>query len=178
MSPHLTPLLLAAFLLLPAATPTLLSPPVRTVVSPSSRFGWPLAGTPVVVRHFERPPHRYGPGHRGADLAGTPEQPVLAAGDGTVAFAGQVAGHGVVSIDHPNGLRTTYEPLTPAVTTGSGIARGAVIGALQPGHAGCRGPPACLHWGVRRGEDYLDPLRLLRRPALRLLPWNGDRGQR
>ncbi|GAA4027376.1 hypothetical protein GCM10022247_60440 [Allokutzneria multivorans] len=168
MPTHLAPLLLAALLFLPPA-------PAPTHLAPSSSFGWPLEGTPVVLRHFERPAHSYAPGHRGVDLAGAPEQPVLAAGDGTIAFAGQVAGRGVVSIDHPNGLRTTYEPLTPAVTAGAGVVRGAVIGALQPGHAGCRGPPACLHWGVRRDKDYLDPLRLLRRPALRLLPWDGTR---
>jgi hypothetical protein len=29
---------------------------------------------------------------------------------------------------------------------------------------------ACLHWGLRRGEVYLDPLSLLAPPEVRLLP--------
>jgi hypothetical protein len=44
-----------------------------------------------------------------------------------------------------------------------------VIGTLTPGHGGCP-VEACLHWGVRRGETYLDPLTVLRPPRVRLLP--------
>ena len=43
------------------------------------------------------------------------------------------------------------------------------LGTLVPGHAGCPAT-ACLHWGLLRGETYLDPLLLLRPPRLRLLP--------
>ena len=75
----------------------------------------------------------------------------------------------VVSVDHPNGLRTTYEPVAPAVKAGARVAAGAVLGHLRPGHAGC--PGACLHWGVRRGEEYLDPLALVSTGRVRLLPW-------
>ena len=42
---------------------------------------------------------------------------------------------------------------------------------LADGHAGCTAE-ACLHWGLRRGEVYLDPLSLLRPPRVRLLPWH------
>ena len=48
---------------------------------------------------------------------------------------------------------------------------GSPIGALAAGHAGCP-RAACLHWGLRRGEAYLDPLALLRPPRVRLLPWD------
>ena len=88
---------------------------------------------------------------------------------GTVAFAGSVAGRGVVSIDH-GAFRTTYEPVGRA---GRGPASGS--GSARPIGTGGRGRPLCgrcLHWGLRRGETYLDPL-LLIRPApsgpLRLL---------
>jgi hypothetical protein len=140
-----------------------------SVPSPTSPFGWPLAGFPEVTRPFEPPEHPYGPGHRGVDLRGSPGQPVLAAGDGTVAFAGLVAGRPVVSVDHPNGLRTTYEPVAAAVTIGQQVHRGDVLGSLDAGHPGCA-EAACLHWGVRRGEEYLDPLRLLAHGRVRLLP--------
>jgi murein DD-endopeptidase MepM/ murein hydrolase activator NlpD len=94
---------------------------------------------------------------------------VLAAGDGVVVFAGMVAGRPVVSIDHTNGLRTTYEPVDPSVGAGQEVARGSPIGTLAAGHPGCAAE-SCLHWGLRRGETYLDPLALLRPPRIRLLP--------
>jgi len=132
-------------------------------------YRWPLAGNPTVTRRFDPPARRWLPGHRGVDLAGSPGAVVRAAGAGVVAFAGFVAGTGVVSIDHTGGLRTTYQPLAPAVSAGDRVAAGDPIGVLDPGHAGCP-VPACLHWGVRQGQSYLDPLSLLGLGRLRLLP--------
>ncbi len=120
---------------------------------------------------FRAPTHAYGPGHRGVDLAGRAGQPVLAARDGTVVFAGPVAGHGVVSVQHDDGLRTTYEPVTPTVAAGAVVRTGDALGRLDPGHAGCPEAAVCLHWGVRRDRlDYLDPLVLLGPARVRLLP--------
>jgi murein DD-endopeptidase MepM/ murein hydrolase activator NlpD len=128
----------------------------------------PLPGA-AVTRPFDDLANRYAAGHRGVDLTGAPGVPVLAAGDGVVAFAGMVAGRPVVSVDHPGGLRTTYEPVDPSVGAGQAVARGSPLGTLLAGHRGCPSP-ACLHWGLREGEDYLDPLELLRPPRIRLLP--------
>lgn len=144
------------------------------------RFSWPLAGRPSVTRPFHRPSSPYGPGHRGVDLAAVPGQDVLASAEGRVVFAGRVAGRGVVSIDHPGGLRTTYEPVRWSVSSGQRVHRGQVIGVVEPGHDGCR-VEACLHWGVRHGgtgeTHYLDPLRLVVPDApLRLKPWEGTAG--
>jgi murein DD-endopeptidase MepM/ murein hydrolase activator NlpD len=130
----------------------------------------PLQGELRVTRPFDPPSSRYGPGHRGVDLAGSPGDPVLAAGAGVVLFAGMVAGRPVVSIAHADGLRTTYEPVDPSVAAGQAVARGSPIGTLLAGHAACP-TAACLHWGLRRGESYLDPMTLLRPPQIRLLPW-------
>ena len=113
-------------------------------------FGWPLAGRPAVIRAFEAPAVPYGPGHRGVDLASVAGAAVLTAGAGTVAFAAVVAGRGVVSVDHPGGLRTTYEPVSATVAAGDRVARGEQLGTVQLGHPGCTAT-ACLHWGVRRG---------------------------
>jgi murein DD-endopeptidase MepM/ murein hydrolase activator NlpD len=139
--------------------------------APSALWGLPLSGAPVLTRPFDPPPSPYAAGHRGVDLAGAAGQPVLAAGAGVVVFAGLVAGRPVVSVDHPGGLRTTYEPVAPAVAAGQAVARGSPLGVLVAGHAGCPAA-ACLHWGLRRGAVYLDPLALLRPPRVRLLPWH------
>ncbi|HEX3792713.1 MAG TPA: M23 family metallopeptidase [Pseudonocardiaceae bacterium] len=219
-----------------------------------------------MLRPFQRPSTPYGPGHRGVDLGGTVGEAVTAAGDGLVLYAGPLADRSLVSVEHLDGLRTTYEPITPAVHVGDRVRRGQVIGFLLPGHRGCplppipqptgpavplapnpaQGPPAgpgpqpaalpepeppmansstptaaptagtngatgagsldagnpdtgspssagngpagpgaagpgatgpgqtptvCLHWGVHRGEQYLDPLRLVESGRIRLLPW-------
>ncbi|MDT7578606.1 MAG: hypothetical protein QOH17_4939 [Pseudonocardiales bacterium] len=135
----------------------------------SAVYVWPLRPPPAVLTPFGDPTNPFGPGHRGVDLAGTVGQPVLAARAGTVVFAGPVAGLGVVSVQHDDGLRTTYEPVVPVVRVGVRVAAGAVLGTLVAGHRGCRS--TCLHWGVRRDRlDYVDPLVLLMPPHVRLLP--------
>ncbi len=94
---------------------------------------------------------------------------MLAAGDGVVGFAGMLAGRGVVTVVH-GALRTTYEPVEPGVSVGQVVRAGDALGTLAAGHTGCPVATACLHWGLRRGEDYLDPLSLLRQQRSRLLP--------
>jgi murein DD-endopeptidase MepM/ murein hydrolase activator NlpD len=137
--------------------------------APGAGYAWPLWPAPTLLTPFGAPDDPFGPGHRGVDLAGTVGQPVLAARGGTVVFAGPLAGRGVVSVEHDDGLRTTYEPLVPAVQAGAIVRSGQVLGTLAAGHHGC--PSACLHWGVRRDRrEYVDPLVLLRPPHVRLLP--------
>ncbi|NQE67729.1 uncharacterized protein NG2371_02183 [Nocardia gamkensis] len=141
---------------------------------PEGRFGWPLQPRPAVERHFDKPAQNWLPGHRGVDLAGIEGQAVLAAGEGIVVFAGAVADKPVVSIEHPGGLRTTYEPVRAEVPVGRRVGRGTRIGTLESGHPGC--VTACLHWGARaeggrrRTREYLDPLGLLHLTPLRLKP--------
>lgn len=129
-------------------------------------YEWPLA-PPAVLRPFDDPEQPWLPGHRGVDLAGPVGSPVRAAADGVVAFAGAVAGRGVVSIDHADGIRTTYEPVTAVVATGDVVVRGTVIGTLDAGHPGLGGTlpgggGATLHWGARTGpQSYVDPTLLV-----------------
>jgi murein DD-endopeptidase MepM/ murein hydrolase activator NlpD len=89
-----------------------------------------------------------------------------------VAFAGPVAGVGTVSVQHDGGLRTTYQPVDVLVAAGQQVAAGDVLGSLLPGHPGCAAtaPLVCLHWGLRHGADYLDPLALFGTARVRLLP--------
>lgn len=90
------------------------------------------------------------------------------AAGGTASFAGPVAGRTVVSIDH-GGVRTTYEPLRPTVARGAVVQPGETIGWLEAGHPGCPAA-ACLHWGLLRDAEYLDPLASFQRVPPRLLP--------
>lgn len=140
---------------------------LTTLLAPPS-FSWPLPPPHPVVRAFQAPASPFGPGHRGVDLSAPAGTAVLAAGDGLVVYAGAVADRTLVSVQHRNGLRTTYEPVAPTVAAGRQVRRGEVIGHLQEGHC----PSPCLHWGVRRGDEYLDPLRLVVQGRVRLLPLN------
>nr|BFE62775.1 hypothetical protein GCM10020063_073010 [Dactylosporangium thailandense] len=133
-------------------------------------FQAPLDGPVTVTRGFEPPSDRYAAGHRGVDLAGAPGQTVRSAGEGTVVFAGMVGGRPVVSVEHPGGVRTTYEPVSATVVRGQAVSRGTPLGTLRPGHPNCP-VTACLHWGLRTdGSVYLDPMTLLRAARVRLLP--------
>ncbi|MER7006339.1 M23 family metallopeptidase [Dactylosporangium sp. NPDC000555] len=137
---------------------------------PAEGYQAPLDGPVTVTRGFEPPSDRYAAGHRGVDLAGAPGQIVRSAGPGTVIFAGTVGGRPVVSVRHPGGFRTTYEPVVPTVVEGQAVSPGTQLGTLRPGHPGCP-VAACLHWGVRSDEGvYSDPLTLLHRARVRLLP--------
>src|SRR5581483_8400630 len=131
-------------------------------IGPVGVWRWPLQGPPpVVLRGFEPPPQPWMAGHRGVDLGAGAGAIVVAAGSGVVRFAGVVVDRPVVSISHADGLITTYEPVEPLVKTGDTVVIGQPIGRLLAGHAGCA--LACLHWGLRDGQSYLDPLALLGR---------------
>lgn len=137
---------------------------------------WPLRPRPAVVRGFDAPSPDWRPGHRGVDLAGSPGQPVYAAGNATVVFAGLLAGRPVVSLAHPGGLRTSYEPVRANVRVGQLVAAETMVGELAAGHPGCP-VPACLHWGAMwgpaSGAHYVNPLGLLSSTPIRLKPLSG-----
>lgn len=141
-----------------------------SVVAPTGDYDWPIAPPHRVVRGFEAPPHPWSAGHRGVDLAGATGTTVVAAGPGVVSFSGVVAGRGVVTVRHPDGHRTTYEPLDARVPAGTPVIAGTPLGRLSATGSHCS-PSACLHWGLLVGEnDYRDPLTLLTRREIVLLP--------
>jgi murein DD-endopeptidase MepM/ murein hydrolase activator NlpD len=141
------------------------------VAAVTAEYRLPLVGPAVVLTPFRPPPQPWLAGHRGVDLAATVGDPVLAAGPGVVVFAGPLAGRGVVSVEHSGGLRTTYEPVTAAVSRGQAVGVGDVLGVVEAGHPSCA-PASCLHWGARLGETYVDPMLLLGPVRVRLLPWD------
>ncbi|MFD5230977.1 M23 family metallopeptidase [Streptomyces qaidamensis] len=178
-------------LLLIVTATTLLAPPPPLFAAdappadadvPAMGRTWPVGLRPRVLRGWEPPATVYGPGHRGVDLAAPAGTPVRAVTAGRVSFAGRVAGKGVVSVDLTGTgdppLRTTYEPVTATVGKGDEVEPGQVIGTVDASGSHCTA--ACVHWGLRRGEVYLNPLSLLppwllyRGPS-RLLPVLGIR---
>lgn len=160
------PSVLADLRPLPTGVP--LSPGARGV-GPAVGWTWPLHPRPVVLAGFDPPEVAWGSGHRGVDLAASPGQDVLAPVAGTVTFSGVVVDRGVVVVTTASGLRTTFEPVEGALPTGTAVAAGQVVGRLTGGPGHCA-PAACLHWGVLRGETYLDPLALLGVRRVVLLP--------
>jgi murein DD-endopeptidase MepM/ murein hydrolase activator NlpD len=162
--------LLIALLTVPRHPATI--QPIGDYVAPP-RYEWPVS-PPHLTRRFDPPARPWLAGHRGVDLGSIAGAEVRAAGSGTVVFAGEIAGRGVVSIAHPGGLRTTYEPVIATVAMGDQVAGGDSIGHLDAGHPGCP-VAACLHWGLRRDDVYLDPLALLGLGRERLLPLAGQR---
>ncbi len=152
-----------------AADPAAAGPVAGVVPGETAGWVWPLSPRPAVVHPFDPPARRWLAGHRGVDLAGAIGAAVLAPADGVVTFAGRVAGRPVLSLSHEGGLRSTYEPVMAALPVGSAVRAGDVVGYLstEPGHCA---PAACLHWGALRGSTYVDPLALLGRPPVILLP--------
>lgn len=88
--------------------------------------------------------------HGGVDLASAVGSPVLAVGDGTVAFAGKQGPFGnLVVINHPEGLQTRYAQLgSIRVKVGQAVKRGQTIATV-----GTTGRPSSkqshLHFEVR-----------------------------
>lgn len=173
--------LLGATVLLGAAAPSTAAPifappadaPSRAqagrVVEDLRLRGWVWPFTAVrVVRPYLAPPHDYGAGHRGIDIAGEVGAPVRAPAAGIVAFVGDIAGRGILTIDHGGGLVTTFEPVDSGLAVGAAVSRAEAVATLAlGGHA----EPASLHFGVRRDGAYINPMLLLHGvPRAVLLP--------
>ena len=138
-------------------------PPARTVTSASTpdlaALGWIWPASRFrLARPFVAPAHKYGPGHRGVDLDLLGDSLVQAPADGVAAFAGSVAGRGILTIDHGNGLVTTLEPVDTAVEPGTPVRRGEAVATLAAGGHAASG---ALHFGVRLHGEYINPMLLL-----------------
>jgi murein DD-endopeptidase MepM/ murein hydrolase activator NlpD len=112
-----------------------------------------------VVDGWRPPSTPYGPGNRGWEYDTSPGDVVVAAGDGTVAFAGPVGGSYAITLAHVGGLETTYSYLDGVdVTEGDRVRRGDRIATAGES----------THFGVRLDGAYHDPAVLFRDGALRL----------
>ena len=127
---------------------------VTSIASPScAGLAWPVAGE--VIQGF-LPTGLYS-GHWGIDIAASEGAPVRAADDGSVSFGGVVVGNRTVTVDH-GGLRTSYSYLSSrSVGKGDEVRRGDVVGIV-----GTHDGRVALHFSVRIGDRYIDPLIALR----------------
>jgi murein DD-endopeptidase MepM/ murein hydrolase activator NlpD len=117
---------------------------------------WPLQPPVAVSRGFAPPERPWLAGHRGVDLAGSVGAAVRAPIDGRIEVARHIVDRGVVVIGH-GARRVTLEPVSAIVSPGARVRAGDAVGVLQPGHRGCPAA-ACLHWGLRVGDQYRNPL--------------------
>lgn len=156
------------------------------------RYRSPTAESrPRVIRPFENPAQRWSAGHRGVDLAvPVNDRRVYAPAPGKVVFSGTVVNRKVLVIAHPDGRRSTFEPMDEALPVGTTVAAGDVIGTIAGAADGNSERPyrrcstLCLYWGVRQGgvrgdgsgkaAEYINPMSLLgsKEPSI-LLPVPG-----
>ena len=169
--------LAAALLVVPGAA--LQSPTAALPLPASVAWGWPVGGAaggrPRVLHLFDPPDKPWLSGHRGVDLAAPQGTTVHSPTDGVVTFSGVVVDRGVLTIATADGLRLSFEPVTSKLKAGDAVVRGAAIGTVKgPTHcdSGPPGADSCLHWGVRRGDVYLNPLAFILdlRPSVLLPP--------
>ncbi len=152
----------------------LASPAPAVASAPPAPTTWTMPVDGSVDRPFVEPAGPYGAGHRGVDVAAAPGSRVRAAGPGVVTFAGPVAGTLHVVVLHDGGLRTSYSFLADvSVRAGASVARGDVVGTSGGADAGDHAA-GVVHFGLRRGDRYLDPMLLFAPPDLatvvRLVP--------
>jgi len=108
---------------------------------------WPLEGK--VLRDF-------GPKHPGVDIAAPRKRPIVAAGDGVVAFAGRdkLLGNRLV-LDHADSLRTVYaDNELNLVAAGDSVEAGQVIALVG---AGAEGAEPHLHFEVWKAGKPIPP---------------------
>ena len=135
--------LVALTLLLPATARGQDSPVLVLYQSPMDTW---------VEDPFRPPAHIGASGNRGLMYAASEGQAVRAAAPGRVAFAGQVGVRIVITVEHDDGIRTTYTGLSRIqVGRGDQVLARQVMGVAI----------ARFHFGARIRDHYLDPQVLL-----------------
>ncbi|MGE3619679.1 MAG: peptidoglycan DD-metalloendopeptidase family protein [Acidimicrobiia bacterium] len=118
-----------------------------------------------VADPFRPPADPYASGNRGIEYATEPGAPVRATAGGEVLFAGPVGGALHVTVEHPDGVRTSYSFLERVeVVVGQPVEQGQVIGRST----------RRLHLGARLGDAYFDPAALFAPAAVEvhLIPFD------
>jgi Peptidase family M23/Putative serine esterase (DUF676) len=144
----------------PVALVVLVVIPAVALASPAAAAahgepGWPVTYVPpvdaAIADPFRPPAGPFGPGNRGVEYDTEPGDAVRASADGTVVFAGPVAGTRHVTLLHADGVRTSYSFLDRVdVVLGQRVHMGDQVGTAGE----------MLHFGARAGDAYFDPAAL------------------
>lgn len=132
----------------------------QPVVAPSSfagRFDWPARGT-ILSRFGAKPGGRF---NDGINIRAARGEPIRAAGDGVVAYAGDtLPGFGwLVLIKHGSNWVTAYAHADALlVARGQTVKKGDII--ARAGETGSVDEPQ-VHFEIREGRKPVDPLTLL-----------------
>ena len=143
---------------------------VNAVAQPSVVVAAPCWQPPVsapIADPFRAPACRWCPGNRGIEYRTRPGTPVRAVAAGRVSFAGSVAGERYVVVRHADGRRATYGKLESVeVAAGDAVVARSIVGVAS----------RSTHFGLRRGDTYVDPTPYLGRPVTvaRLIPVDGS----
>lgn len=164
--------LTALALLLPVAAPAAGTLPVLPLAPVSAadetlladqRGTWdsPTGSEPDVAKDFQPPAKRWLSGHRGVDLTVQLNGQIRAPADGTISHVGTVVDRSTITVDHGNGLRSSFEPVDSDLKRGDTVRKGQVIGTLANGDHCFFSIGACVHWGVRLRDEYVNPLQFV-----------------
>lgn len=139
----------------PATPVTPVTPPPATAARASDanlvNWGWPASGK--IIQGFNK-------NTKGIDISGNPGDPVVAAADGKVMYAGNgVRGLGnLVLVEHSSGFITAYAHNQQLlVKSGDQVRKGARIALL--GQSDTTSPR--LHFEIRKGGVPVNPLSYL-----------------
>jgi murein DD-endopeptidase MepM/ murein hydrolase activator NlpD len=131
---------------------------VTVPATPPPRFAWPMNGK-VIAPYGSA---AGGQKNDGIDIAATVGEPVKAAGDGSVIYAGSDVAHlgNLLLVSHAGGYITAYgNNETLLVKKGDKVTKGQVI--AKAGQSGGVASPR-LHFEVRRGgKSTVDPMTVL-----------------
>lgn len=130
------------------------------VIAVEKSFQHPVKG--AIITSFDRDLHR------GIDIKAEIGDEIAASQDGTIHWIGKTPrGETGISIQHEDGVRTTYIPVRAKVKKGESIRQGEVIGYLDK-MGEVSSPEPHLHFGVKgfpyKNHDYIDPESILIAP--------------
>ena len=158
--------------------------PSSAAALPGGDWVSPLATASAPVKDYQGPLTRFGAGHRGVDYRVKQGQALRSPSAGIIVFGSPVATIPFVSIQHPNGYRTTLSPACTTLPIGTPVLAGQkvakvcrpdlppvpiknpvvtgvklVLKYLNP-FSHCR-PQLCLHLSLRHHGMYLSPLSVI-----------------
>ena len=130
---------------------------------------WEPAVSAPIVDPFRMPSCTWCAGNRGIEYATAQGEAVRAVAAGEVTFSGSIAGTTYVVVRHGDGLRVTYGNLAQGTIVSGDVGVAGMLVGTAAGH---------LHFGVRRGDDYIDPAPMLGTlvGVPRLVPTDGSPG--